>query len=116
MKRLIILSFFTILSCTNDTQRIAMECYVYDSMTKTPVKNVEVTQLLDGENAIIAVTSSKGYFKVDKLSKLKIGMESHNLASLILLKKQGYLTDTIEVYGGINDLYKKDSIFIDRKK
>lgn len=112
MKKLIFLLTFMILSCTKDTQRISMECYIYDFSTKAPINNVEITQLLDGKNVILTKTSTKGYFKVDKLTQLSLGMESRNLASLIFLKKEGYITDTIEIYGGTNDTYKRDSIFL----
>lgn len=103
-------------SCVKDTQRVEMKCYIYDSISKTPIKNVEVVQLLDGKHVVITVSSIKGYFEVSKQTKLTLGMESHNLANLILLKKQNYLTDTIEIYGNSNDLYKKDSIFMKRSK
>ncbi|ANF49894.1 hypothetical protein A0O34_04835 [Chryseobacterium glaciei] len=112
MKKLILLLIFIILSCAKDTQRVAMECYVYDSTTKKPVEDVEITQQLDGENVIVAKTSAKGYFKVTRSTKLSFGMETHNLANLFFLKKNGYLTDTIETSGGANDLYKQDSIFL----
>ncbi|MCP2028469.1 hypothetical protein L1276_003639 [Flavobacterium sp. HSC-32F16] len=93
-----------------------MKCYIYDSVLKTPVKSVEVVQLLDGKHIVITMSSVKGYFEVSKQTKLTMGMESHNLGNLILLKKQGYLTDTIEIYGNSNDLYKRDSIFMKRSE
>ncbi len=104
------------MSCVKDTQRVEMKCYIYDSALKTPVKNVEVVQLLDGKHVVITMSSVNGYFEVSKQTKLTMGMESHNLGNLILLKKQGYLTDTIEIYGNSNDLYKRDSIFMKRSE
>jgi hypothetical protein len=113
---LLLLVLVLLVSCTKDTQRVEMKCYVYDSISKTPIENVEVIQLLDGEHVVVAMSSTKGYFEVSKQTKLSLGMEFHNLANLILLKKQNYLTDTIEVYGNSNDLYKKDSIFMKKSK
>ncbi|MEN4760128.1 hypothetical protein ABEG63_07280 [Chryseobacterium sp. C39-AII1] len=100
------------LSCVKDTKRIGMNCYVYDFDTKKPINNVEVCQLINDEEQIIARTSINGNFKVQEVTKLKLGMESHKLANLILLKKEGYVTDTIETYGNKNDLYHEDSIFL----
>ncbi|WP_267404871.1 MULTISPECIES: hypothetical protein [unclassified Chryseobacterium] len=100
------------LSCVKDTERIGMNCYVYDFDTKKPINEVKVFQLVNGEEQIIARTSINGNFKVGEVTKLKIGMESHKLATLILLKKEGYVTDTIETYGNKNDLYHEDSIFL----
>lgn len=104
------------ISCVKDTQRVEMKCYIYDSISKTPIKDVKVIQLLDGKHVVIAMSSKKGYFEVNRQTKLSLGMESHNLANLILLKKQGYLTDTIKIYGNSNDLYKKDSLFMKKLK
>lgn len=117
MKKInLLISVLLFVSCVKDVQRVEMKCYVYDSVLKTPLKDVEVLQLLDGNHVVITVSSIKGYFEVSKQTKLNVGMESHNLANLILLKKSGYLTDTIEIYGNSNDLYKRDSIFMKRLK
>lgn len=116
MKKLVILLNFISLSCVKDAQRIAMEGYVYDSVTKIPIKDVKIMQSLDAKDIILAVTSTKGYFKVNSLSSLGFGMERHQLANLILLKKPGYLSDTIEIFGGSNDMYRSDSIFLKRIK
>lgn len=113
-KKIALLLLLLFVSCDKDTQRVEMKCYIYDSISKTPIENVEVIQLLDGEHVVVAISSIKGYFEVSKQTKVSLGMESRNLANLILLKKQNYLTDTIEVYGNSNDLYKKDSIFMKR--
>lgn len=113
-KNNLLLLLLLFVSCARDTQRVEMKCYVYDSISKTPIENVEVIQLLDGEHVVVAISSIKGYFEVCKQTKVSLGMASHNLANLILLKKKNYLTDTIEVYGNSNDLYKKDSIFMKR--
>lgn len=100
------------LSCVKDTERIGMNCYVYDFDTKKPINEVQVFQLLNGKEKKIAITSINGNFKVQEVTKLKLGMESHKLANLILLKKQGYTNDTLETFGNTNDFYEKDSIFL----
>ncbi|WP_443937007.1 hypothetical protein [Pedobacter sp. MW01-1-1] len=111
--RILMLIFcFVCISCVKDIQRIPMECYVYDSKTKTPLQNVNITQILKGKKSIITKTSKNGYFKIDKLTKLRFGMENHKLVNLFFLEKEGYKIDTIETYGGTNDVYKRDSIFM----
>lgn len=68
--------------------------------------------MLDGKRTVQAKTSEKGYFEIDQSTKLSFGMESHKLANIFFIEKNGFQTDTLEVYGGINDVFKKDSIFM----
>ena len=107
-----LLIFNSLLACVKDTQRISMEGYIYDSITKEPLNNVFVYQILDGKKTKITKTSDRGQFKVNGLSQLTFGMEVHNLGNLFFLERKGYKTKTIETYGGTNDFYKKDSLFL----
>lgn len=109
---LIILTLLFLVGCVKDTKRIPMEAYIYDSKTKKPLDNVSIFQILDGKKTQIATTSEKGQFKVKGLSQLTFGMEVHKLRNLFFLEKKGYETDSIETYGGANDFYKKDSLFM----
>ncbi|OXG04114.1 hypothetical protein BC749_102788 [Flavobacterium araucananum] len=61
-------------SCVNDTKRNAIEGFVYDSKTKKPITDVQVTQKLDGKRVLAGTTSKVGYFKIDKITELKLGM------------------------------------------
>lgn len=99
-------------SCVNDTKRNAIECFVYDSTTKKPIRDVQVIQKLDGKRVLVSTTSKLGYFKINKMTELKLGLETHNLTNLYYLEKEGYLIDTLISYGGINDIDKRDSVFL----
>ncbi len=79
---------FLCISCVKDIQRFPMECYVYDSKTKKTLKHVNVTQIFDGKKSIITTTSEKRYFKIEKLTKLSLGMENHKLVNIFFRKKR----------------------------
>ncbi|MCD9856802.1 hypothetical protein LUD75_18910 [Epilithonimonas sp. JDS] len=114
MKKIVVVLLINsiLLACVNDVERIPMECFVYDSITKKPLNDVNIFQILDGKKTHITTTSESGQFKVKGLSRLTFGMEVHKLSNLFFLEKEGYKIDTIETYGGKNDFYKKDSLFL----
>jgi hypothetical protein len=99
-------------SCVNDIKRNALECFVYDSITKKPIPDLQVIQKLDGKRVLVAKTSKVGYFKIDKLTELKLGMETHNLTNVYFLEKNGYVVDTIISYSSSNAVDRRDSIFM----
>lgn len=102
-------------SCVNDTKRNALECFVYDSITKKPITDVKVIQKLDGKRVLVAKTSKVGYFKIDKITELKLGMETHNLANMYFLEKNEFVVDTIISYGSPNTVDRRDSVFMKPK-
>lgn len=106
------IAYLLLISCVNDIDRIKTEGYVYDYDTKKPLQNVRILQIVNGSNILVTKTSEDGYFGLKKKTKMSLGTERHILGNIYVLEKEGYQTDTLEIYGGVNDIYKKDSLFI----